>query len=104
VRNFRYLKPAADGWSWQLDGRCRQEDPRIFFTCEGERGTDARRRESRAKAVCAECPVAQQCRDFSLAIGEPFGVWGGLSENERVMLLNPGRRARGDRNVATPIT
>jgi WhiB family redox-sensing transcriptional regulator len=36
-----------------------------------------------AKTVCAACPVIQQCRQHALAVREPYGVWGGLTEDER---------------------
>jgi len=32
---------------------------------------------SRAKAICAECPVRDQCFESALARREPYGVWGG---------------------------
>jgi WhiB family redox-sensing transcriptional regulator len=70
---------------------------RRFFAVEGERGKAARNRELRAKAICASCPVTGQCRAFSLVNGEPYGVWGGRSEEERFGLLFPrheGRRRR----------
>ncbi|MFN2606387.1 MAG: WhiB family transcriptional regulator [Acidimicrobiales bacterium] len=31
----------------------------------------------RAKAICAECPVRQDCFEGALARREPYGVWGG---------------------------
>ena len=33
------------------------------------------------------CPVLQQCRSHALAVREPYGVWGGLTERERRALL-----------------
>jgi WhiB family redox-sensing transcriptional regulator len=44
-------------------------------------------REGRAKAICAGCPVQPQCLDHALAIQEPHGIWGGLTENERRAVL-----------------
>jgi WhiB family redox-sensing transcriptional regulator len=73
----------AEAWSWQLAARCRGEDPSIFFHPDGERGRARKRRQRRAKDICAECPVAAQCRQHSLAFHERFGTWGGLSEDER---------------------
>ena len=35
-----------------------------------------------AIAVCQSCPVKQQCLDYAL-IHEPYGIWGGLSEQDR---------------------
>ena len=39
--------------------------------------------EMAAKAVCPACPVLVQCAAHSLAVREPYGVWGGMSEDER---------------------
>ena len=52
--------------------------------------------ESEAKRICAECPVILECRDYSLQSQEPFGVWGGLTEDERDRVLGRMnyRRAR----------
>ena len=85
------LKPAR--WSWQLSARCRGEDPAIFFHPEGERGKARQRRARKAKAICAQCPVAALCRDHALRFQEPFGIWGGLSEDERFRLLSAPKLA-----------
>ncbi len=79
--------PIADVWDWQLEGSCRNEARDDFFIPDGERGSQRLRREARAKAVCMQCPVLEQCRNHSLAAQEPYGVWGGLSESERRALL-----------------
>jgi WhiB family redox-sensing transcriptional regulator len=36
-----------------------------------------------AKAVCARCPVVEQCRAYGLAHPCEVGIWGGLTERER---------------------
>jgi len=46
-----------------------------------------RNRENAAKAVCASCPVINACRDHALAVQEPYGIWGGLSEDDRAAIL-----------------
>ncbi len=48
-----------------------------------ERKDEKLSREARAKEICKTCPVKQPCLDFALAKREPFGIWGGLNENER---------------------
>jgi WhiB family redox-sensing transcriptional regulator len=55
----------------------------VFFHPEGERGPARRRRDDAAKAVCATCPVLRQCREHALTVREPYGVWGGMTEQER---------------------
>ena len=75
--------PLADVWDWQLEGACRRVSPEVFFHPEGERGTARRSRDTAAKQVCLGCPVLVQCREHALAVREPYGVWGGLTEDER---------------------
>lgn len=79
--------PNADHWDWQMRARCRGVDSSVFFSPDGERGRARSEREQRAKLMCQCCPVLAQCRAHALAIAEPFGVWGGLSEGERQHLL-----------------
>jgi WhiB family redox-sensing transcriptional regulator len=75
--------PVADLWEWQFEGSCRSEDPDVFFHPHGERGPSQRNRNATAKAVCSRCPVLQTCREHALQAHEPYGVWGGLTEQER---------------------
>lgn len=78
--------PLAFRWEWQLRGSCREVSPEVFFHPEGERGGARRRRAIAAKQVCLGCPVLAQCRAHALAVREPYGVWGGLTEDEREVL------------------
>ncbi|MEZ7851487.1 MAG: WhiB family transcriptional regulator [Candidatus Nanopelagicales bacterium] len=75
--------PNADIWDWQLIGLCRGEDPNVFFHPEGERGPARVNRDAAAKAICGACPVRLQCAQHALAVKEPYGVWGGLTEDDR---------------------
>jgi WhiB family redox-sensing transcriptional regulator len=75
--------PNADIWDWQLQAACRGADPDLFFHPEAERGPSRRNRDAAAKAVCATCPVVAACIAHALAVREPYGVWGGLTEDER---------------------
>ncbi len=94
--------PIADVWDWQQEGSCREADPRLFFHPDHERGPARRDRDARAVAVCASCPVVEQCRRHSLVVREPYGVWGGLTEDERLALLvNSRPDERGE--VAVPL-
>ncbi|HEU0190118.1 MAG TPA: WhiB family transcriptional regulator [Mycobacterium sp.] len=79
--------PNADSWDWQLEGACRGVDSSVFFHPDGERGQARVQRERRAKEWCGRCQVAAQCLAHALRVGEPYGVWGGMSESERDALL-----------------
>ena len=41
-----------------------------------------------AKAICATCPVRKHC--LSAGLNEAFGIWGGLTTEERRHLPRPG--------------
>lgn len=49
---------------WTADAACREvEDPELFFP-QGKAGRDSpvlRAGQTRAKAICADCPVTRQC-------------------------------------------
>ena len=75
--------PVEHAWTWQQAGACRTLGPESFFHPEGERGPARRNRASAAKSVCDSCPVLRQCREHALTVREPYGVWGGLTEEER---------------------
>ncbi|UVO13224.1 MULTISPECIES: WhiB family transcriptional regulator [unclassified Mycobacterium] len=85
----------ADVWDWQLRGACRGVDSSVFFPPDGERGRARAQREQNAKKWCRNCPVLEQCRTHALAVGEPYGIWGGMSEAERHAALRCNLRPSG---------
>lgn len=97
------LNAAQEPEEWRLWARCRGMNPALFFHPDGERGHARARRAEYAKAICAECPVVQECRTYSLDRNERFGVWGGVSEEERDAILeNPRDRNRHRASRFTP--
>ena len=66
---------------WHRSAACRSVDPELFFpvSCAGP----SRDQLERAKAVCAVCLVRPQCLQYAIAANEKFGVWGGMTEEER---------------------
>ena len=83
----RLPMPIIEVWEWQYDAACRNEDPEAFFHPDGERGQARARREAYAKSVCATCPVIAQCAAHALSVREPYGIWGGMSEDDRERIL-----------------
>jgi WhiB family redox-sensing transcriptional regulator len=71
------LLDMATATAWMADGLCGQTDPEEFFPEAGER-SDA------AKQVCCGCPVREQCLEYALTEGIPYGTWGGLTAAERL--------------------
>lgn len=88
MAEIRRLPPLREGdWDWQMRAACRGIDTANFYHPENERGASRLRREMNAKAICATCPVIQSCLRWALEAREPYGVWGGLSVEEREALL-----------------
>lgn len=86
---------------WTLQAACRitdvtnydyRDDP--FYRQPSERLGEKAKRDRVAKQICAACPVRNRCLEVSLVSREPYGVWGGLTEEERADLLhNPAELA-----------
>jgi WhiB family redox-sensing transcriptional regulator len=71
--------PSVPQGDWIADALCAQVDGELFFP---EKGGDVRA----AKAVCGNCPVTAPCLDWALTTGQRNGVYGGLSDRERLAL------------------
>ena len=63
----------------------------VFYTPEGITGRARRRHIRRAKEICLQCPVLRECRNYALAVEEPFGIWGATTPQER-RAVAAGRR------------
>ena len=72
---------------WWNRAACRGMDDDLFFDPYGEPRSARQERISLAKTICQKCPVLIDCREYALQQGEPYGVWGGLSEHERALML-----------------
>jgi WhiB family redox-sensing transcriptional regulator len=91
ARTAASLRPISEVWEWQVIGRCRDRGGTQFFHPDNDLGRISRRlREAAAKRVCESCPVRPQCATHALTVGEEYGVWGGFTENERILLREAG--------------
>ena len=96
----RFSGFGPDDWEWQKNAACRGMGDETFFHPPDERDPARSQRISQAKAICQSCPVIDECRLHALRVREPYGIWGGLSEDERASLLGvrtmryPGRAER----------
>ena len=76
---------------WMDDAKCRDMNTEIFF---GKEYHGAQRHRPsltsieirRAKAVCAVCPVMEECFYFAMENEEEYGVWGGTTHRDRERL------------------
>jgi WhiB family transcriptional regulator, redox-sensing transcriptional regulator len=80
------------GSDWRARGACVTADPDLFFPLSSS--GPGLEQAARAKAVCARCVVRQPCLEFALATQQLHGIWGGTSEEERILLRRrqPGRK------------
>lgn len=79
--------PAINSYEWQLHAACRGMNSDTFFHPPDERTKARADRIAAAKAICRPCPAIAACRDHALSVREPYGIWGGLSEEERAERL-----------------
>ena len=86
TRRVGPLLPDRPRTAWMALAACAGTN--IFFPTRGNvRGVRL------AKAVCAGCPVRQECLDYALVNKESFGVWGGMTLRERRRLLRQMHQA-----------
>jgi WhiB family redox-sensing transcriptional regulator len=93
--------------SWRRSAACLGHDISLFFPgsdpspdpepepAEAEQElaeADDAARITRAKAVCATCPVRPRCLQHALEHREQHGIWGGTTETERRRILRRRRR------------
>lgn len=70
---------------WVKKAACRGYDTNLFFP---ERG--GQKEADKAKAICADCPVINPCRDYALELAQLFdtqGIFGGTSYKQRAIML-----------------
>lgn len=79
--------------TWWNAAVCRAEDPQLFFPV-GE-GPVAKKWAEKAKAVCATCPVMDECLQWALDNGQDAGIWGGLTPRELRALRRRLHRGKG---------
>ncbi|MFD7710953.1 WhiB family transcriptional regulator [Streptomyces sp. NPDC059785] len=69
----------APDLTWHEQALCAQTGADFFFP---EPGSSVRE----AKRICGMCEMRTACLEYALDNDERFGVWGGLSEKERLGL------------------
>lgn len=68
---------------WRMQAACRDYDLDLFFPDTYHNGSEVRR----AKAICASCPVREECLAYAIENGDDeYGIFGGTTPRERVRL------------------
>lgn len=88
-RREKIVSELLDTWhldnrdfGWQDDAACKGKGELFFF----ERGSN-KVRIRQAKELCESCLVKEECLGFALDNRFEFGIYGGKTPNERLMLL-----------------
>lgn len=63
---------------WRDSAACAGSDLDIFFPIGEDEEVVAP-----AKAICAICPVREECLNYALTTNQPEGIWGGMTATER---------------------
>jgi WhiB family redox-sensing transcriptional regulator len=78
VRNLPHDPAPPD--HWQREAACYGIDPDLFFPTSEEEAGDA-------LDLCSACAVRETCLAWALKNGERYGVWGGLTEQQRRRII-----------------
>ena len=83
-----YLKLAEAIKEAPIIPPCMNTDPEIWFPESGARSIYVGRI---ARELCGKCPVQQECLTYALEEDIRFGIWGGLTAENRLRLQGRGR-------------
>ncbi len=87
----------ATSMDWAESAACKSERIDLFYGADGRNGP--RVNEDEAKRICRSCSVVTQCLAWAVETGEPWGIWGGTTPEERGVpeaLQTTGSRARAN--------
>lgn len=84
---------------WKFAGLCTTEgNPDDWFISTRDSSRDSRARVRALLAICDRCPVKDACLTEAIDAKHSYGVWGGMTTEQRERLITkrkPGRqRAR----------
>lgn len=90
-------------WEERANPNCKNTPIELWFGTEtplGGRGSGRTVSQTRAaKAICAVCPVLEECRAWALESRVPFGILGGMTERERWEAIEGKPVERGTRLI-----
>ena len=66
---------------WQLQANCDETNTELFFS-------ELKSKVEKAKALCGSCAVADKCLQFAIDTEIEFGIFGGVTADERKALVS----------------
>lgn len=94
---YQQINRTGDDLSWQNYAACADyiHVADVWFA-ESLPNKDDRKQVAtyiqHAQLICSSCPVIKECGDYAIRTREPYGVWGGLTVDQRKTLWK-GRRS-----------
>ncbi|HSZ43585.1 MAG TPA: WhiB family transcriptional regulator [Trebonia sp.] len=73
------------GEHWQSVAACRTAEPDLFFPVSASENSLPQVAE--AKEICGRCMARGRCLKFAIETRQQYGIWGGLTEEERYPLV-----------------
>lgn len=74
--------------NWMKHAACKDVNTNVFFPDKVEQ-------EGPARAICAACPVIEECLQYALAQNpNPIGIWGNTNKHQRKRLREGGTAKR----------
>ncbi len=91
-----YEHHECDLGQWRRDSACKPHPTQWWFAGHPKEIT-------RAKRICASCPVAAQCLEYAVARPALLGVWAATSATERAAMRRLGSRTTGAAATTKPL-
>lgn len=89
--------------NWRKRAACGPEsghDPNLWFPEDRGRGQEL---YEEPRAICAGCPVREECLAYAIETQEPYGMWGGLTPRERNIPEDPEPGETSCVNCGAPV-
>jgi len=71
--------------NWFGLAACKGKDNTMFYG--NEKGNIPSELSKKAKRMCSECSVPNECLNFAIENDESYGIWGGLTAKERKAIV-----------------
>ena len=76
--DFESLPWVMDLPPWKMQGNCNDADVNIFFP-----ESHSSENTAKARAICEECIVSQECLNHAINNLEKHGIWAGTTPTQR---------------------
>ena len=81
------MSSTIDAYAWMDQAACKDEDLSEHDPFDPPTGGKYQSYVDEALAICARCPVVDECLDDALRMGDIYGIKGGKTSTEREAIL-----------------